>query len=98
MLKQAVEQGRVPPARLEDMVHRILRSMFAKGEVDHPPEIAPIDAEADAAVAARAAEQGAVLLKNRSGLLPLDRGLTRIAVIGAHADAGVLSGGGSSRV
>jgi beta-glucosidase len=80
------------------MVHRILRSMFAKGVVDHPPVVSPLDVEADAAVATRAAEQGMVLLKNRSGLLPLDRGLKRIAVIGAHADAGVLSGGGSSRV
>jgi beta-glucosidase len=39
-----------------------------------------------------------VLLKNREGLLPLAKAAKTIAVIGGHADAGVLSGGGSSQV
>ena len=38
-----------------------------------------------------------MLLKN-DGALPLTRALRRVAVIGAHADRGVLSGGGSSQV
>jgi beta-glucosidase len=38
-----------------------------------------------------------VLLKN-DGVLPLSPNLRKIAVIGAHADKGVLSGGGSSQV
>src|SRR5207247_5450822 len=36
-LKQAVESGEVPLARLNDMVHRILRTEFAGGVVDNPP-------------------------------------------------------------
>ena len=36
-LKRAVVSGRVPVRRLDDMVHRLLRSMFAAGVVDHPP-------------------------------------------------------------
>ena len=36
-LKTAVESGEVPPARLNDMVHRILRSEFADGVFDNPP-------------------------------------------------------------
>jgi beta-glucosidase len=39
-----------------------------------------------------------VLLKNEGGLLPLAKTVRTIAVIGGHADAGVLSGGGSSQV
>src|SRR5690606_18402726 len=46
----------------------------------------------------RAAEAGIVLLKNERGLLPLADTAQRIAVIGGHADKGVLSGGGSSQV
>lgn len=98
-LQKAVENGEVPVARLDDMVHRILRTMFAFGVIDHPPVIKPIDAEADAAVAQRVEEQGAVLLQNAGNELPLKASsLHSIAVIGSHADVGVLSGGGSAQV
>jgi len=39
-----------------------------------------------------------VLLKNDNKLLPLNKTAKKIAVIGSHADVGVLSGGGSSQV
>lgn len=98
-LKKAVESGEVPTSRLNDMVHRILRTMFAFGVIDNPPIIQPIDAAADAAVAQRVEEQGAVLLKNAANELPLKASrLQSTAVIGSHADVGVLSGGGSAQV
>jgi len=49
-------------------------------------------------VALRAARAGIVLLKNDRDVLPLGPKSVRIAVIGGHADSGVLSGGGSSQV
>lgn len=97
-LKEALASGAVPQARLNDMVHRILRTMFEKGVVDHPATPRAIDRAAHAEIARRAAEQGVVLLKNEGGLLPLAASARRIAVIGGHADVGVLSGGGSSQV
>lgn len=97
LLKEAVEQGEVPFERLTDMVHRVLRTAFAHGLFDNPPVVAPIDFEANAKVAQSVAEAGTVLLKN-DGVLPLGRDVRRIAVIGGHADVGVLSGGGSSQV
>jgi beta-glucosidase len=98
-LKKAVENGEVPMSRLDDMVHRILRTMYAFGVIDNPPVVRPINAEAGAAVAQRVAEQGAVLLKNAGDQLPLQASsLHSIAVIGSHADVGVLSGGGSAQV
>ncbi|MDP9089979.1 MAG: glycoside hydrolase family 3 C-terminal domain-containing protein [Pseudomonadota bacterium] len=98
-LKQAVVSGRVPGRRLDDMVHRLLRSMFAAGVVDHPPlprqVVDPFKGLADAQ---HIAEESIVLLKN-SGVLPLDADTARsIAVIGAHADIGIMSGGGSAQV
>jgi beta-glucosidase len=98
LLKKAIEAGTIPQARLSDMVHRILRSMFAVGLFDHPPVKAPIDYAANALVAQRVAEEGIVLLKNSASLLPLAKNIKHIAVIGGHADAGVLSGYGSSQV
>jgi len=98
-LKLAIEQGAVPQARLDDMVRRILHGLIASGAFDRPADTAePIDYAANAAVAERAAEQGTVLLKNDGGLLPLSAKLKSIAVIGGHADVGVLSGGGSTQV
>jgi len=97
-LRQAVQNGQVSQAHLDNMVHRILRAMFAAGLFDHPAAIQPINAVADAATAQEIEEQGAVLLKN-TGVLPLDRTkLASIAVIGSHADVAVLSGGGSAQV
>ena len=37
-LKKAVESGEVPMDRLNDMVHRILRTEFDSGIVDDPPQ------------------------------------------------------------
>jgi len=99
-LAQAISAGQVPAARLDDMAHRILRSMFAVGLFEHPiPEDeTEMDFDADARVSQSAAEQGIVLLKNEGDVLPLSATARSIAVIGAHADVGVLSGGGSSQV
>lgn len=98
-LRRAVEQGRVPAERLDEMVRRQLRSLFAVGAIDFParPGV-PIDYTAHRLIAQRAAENGLVLLKNHAGCLPLALNLPRLLVIGGHADQGVLSGGGSSSV
>jgi beta-glucosidase len=97
-LKAAVEAGQVPPARLSDMTRRILRSMFAAGLFDVPAAKTDIDYKANSEVALKVAQEGIVLLKNRQGLLPLAKTARKIVIIGGHADAGVLSGGGSSQV
>ncbi len=97
-LKAAVQSGEVPPARIREMTHRLLRSMFAAGLFEHPIQAGGLDTAADSLVAGHAAEQGVVLLKNDKGLLPLAAGARRILVVGGHADVGVISGGGSSQV
>ncbi len=98
-LRKALHDGRLPGAVLDTMAERILRSMFATGVVDHPVAAgARLDFDADRAVAETDEQQGIVLLKNTAAVLPFPRTLQRIAVIGGHADRGVLSGGGSSTV
>lgn len=96
-LKVAVAEGKVSQARLDDMVQRILRSAFAAGVIDNPPQKVPTDLKRHAEIVQRAAEQGIVLLKN-TGVLPLPAKAKSIAVIGGYANLGVLSGGGSSQV
>jgi beta-glucosidase len=97
-LRQAIAKGEVPRSRVEDMAHRILRSMYAVGLFGHPPVKQPLDAQADALVSQHAAEQAIVLLRNEHAQLPLQASVERVAIIGGHADVGVLSGGGSAQV
>ncbi len=99
-LKEAVMNGWVPQARLDDMARRVLHAMFEHGVVDHPVKAEPdkIDFNAHAAVSLKDAQEGMVLLKNSGAVLPLDKSVKRVAVIGGYADKGVLAGGGSSLV
>lgn len=94
-LKVAAASGQVPISRLNDMVHRILRTEFADGVIDNLPDERPVNPFTGADVAERVEERGIVLLKNSRSQLPLEASAIRsVAVIGAHADAGVLSGAG----
>jgi beta-glucosidase len=98
-LKNAVESGKVPATELDDHVHRILRAMFATGVIDDPPLKSVVDVVGGFEVAQRIAEQSTVLLKNDHAQLPLDASkIHSIAVIGPHADVGMISGGGSAQV
>ena len=97
--KAAVEAGRISQAELDDHVHRILRSMFADGVIDYPRQRGVVDPFAGLEVARKIEEGSIVLLKNERSALPLDASKLRsIAVIGPHADVGMISGAGSAQV
>ncbi len=96
-MAEAVAKGEVPEARLDDMARRILTSIFAHGLADKTSGAHPVDFAASDRTALAIEREGAVLLRNQ-GLLPLPADTRRLVVIGAHADRGVLSGGGSSQV
>jgi beta-glucosidase len=98
-LKAAITDGRVPMAVLDDKVRRIARVLIASGAADNPPTADnPIDFTAHEAISQADAEEGIVLLKNEGRILPLAGSAQRIAIIGGHADVGVLTGGGSAQV
>lgn len=97
-LEKALAAGEVPPAAVDTAARRILRTLFASGVMDDPPALGgAIDYAANAKVAQAQAEAGMVLLRN-TGALPIAAAAKRIAVIGGHADIGVLNGAGSSQV
>jgi beta-glucosidase len=95
----AVRDGKLSAARLDDAVARVLTVRMRLGDFD-PFERVPysriplsvINSAANRAVALKTAEESIVLLQNRSGLLPLDKGaLMRIAVIGPLANRIILN-------
>ncbi len=64
--------------------------MFRAGLFERPVAEGNADLAAHAPVTLAAAEAAVVLLKNESSVLPLASTASRIAVIGGHADRGVL--------
>jgi beta-glucosidase len=88
-LQQAVQSGQVSIQTINDMVHRILRTMFADGLFDYPStgsQSTDVATTAHAQFTAQASEQGTVLLKNDQNILPLATNTVRsIAVIGKGA-------------
>jgi len=97
--KDALDAGKIPQSELDDHVHRILRSMFADGVIDHPRQRSVIDPFVGFETARKIEESGIVLLKNEKAALPLNAArLKTIAVIGSHSDVGMISGGGSAQV
>ncbi len=97
-LKKAVESGEVTQEEVNDHVRRVLRTIFASGLFDHPVVRRVPDVEKGAEIAQQLAEKSIVLLKNDNQVLPIESGDHTIAVIGGHADAGVITGGGSAQV
>jgi beta-glucosidase len=98
-LKEAIDAGSVPLSEIDDHARRVLYAEFLSGVVDDPPRKSVVDAENGLEVAQRAEEKSIVLLKNSQAMLPIDPSDARsIAIIGGHADVGMLSGGGSAQV
>jgi beta-glucosidase len=98
-LKQAVESGNVPMAQIDDSARRVLYAEFLSGVADHPIEKSVVDVQTGLDTAQSVEEKSIVLLKNQDAILPLNRGsVHKIAVIGGHADVGMISGGGSAQV
>jgi len=82
--RRAVEQGRIPMARLDDAVRRILRVKFSMQVPTAVP--ATVEAMQAPALARRAVRESLVLLKHKPGLLPL-KATARVLVVGAAADS-----------
>jgi len=98
-LKEAVDAGKVPVSEIDDHARRVLYAEFLSGIVDDPPQKSVVDVEKGLEVAQRMEEKSIVLLKNSQGVLPIIPSKVRsIAVIGGHADVGMISGGGSAQV
>lgn len=81
---RAAEQGRIPMARIDDAVRRILRVKFSIGM--QPAVPATVEALQAPELARRAVRESLVLLKHKPGLLPL-KGTARVLVVGAAADS-----------
>ena len=88
-MKELVAAGRIPIARVDDAVRRILRQKARFGLWEHPFAdrrlTAAIGSAPHRAVARQAVRESLVLLKNDRHLLPLSKG-ARINVAGSKAD------------
>jgi beta-glucosidase len=89
-LRQLVQEGRVPMARIDDAVRRILRQKAALRLWERPFADRSLAREVGSAehraVARQAVAESLVLLKNERKTLPLSRSLSSIHVAGRRAD------------
>jgi beta-glucosidase len=89
-MKQNVKDGRIPLARIDDAVRRILTIKFRLGLFERPfgdpSQRARIGSAEHRAVARQAVRESQVLLVNRSNTLPIKSTVSRIAVLGKAAD------------
>ncbi|MGH9614393.1 MAG: glycoside hydrolase family 3 protein [Bryobacteraceae bacterium] len=92
-MKTDIADGRIPMARIDDAVTRILRVKFAMGLMDAGrPELADpklaksFGSPEHRAVARQAVRESLVLLKNDHHVLPLAKTAARIYVTGKSAD------------
>ncbi len=92
---QAVKNGTLPESCVDDSARRVLKLVFRAAET--LSEQASCNYEVHHALAKRAATEGAVLLKNECGILPL-KPAAKIAVIGAMAKNIRYQGAGSSHI
>jgi len=85
-----VREGRIPEARIDDAVTRILRVKLRSGLFDRPADASALTGRADALNAAELAREAVrksvVLLKNDNAALPLQAG-RKVLVVGASADS-----------
>jgi beta-glucosidase len=100
-LLAAVNDGRVSRSAILEKVIRILRLAARVGSLEGvAPAVTELPAALNAAAVAReVAVRGAVLVRNRDGLLPLDpAALSSVAVSGHNAEEARTQGGGSATV
>lgn len=86
-----VREGKVSMALIDRSVRRILRIKFQLGLFENPyvdPEraVKVVHTEENQEIALQTAREGIVLLKNDNNLLPLDKNIKSIAVIGPNAN------------
>jgi beta-glucosidase len=92
VLVQAVKNGKVTEAQLNESVRRILRDKIVLGLFENPyvkedPVVIQKVATEGVDLSRRLAAESVTLLKNENNLLPLSRDVKKVAVIGPHADA-----------
>lgn len=90
-LRQLVKEGRIPMDTINRRVADVLRVKFRVGLFDHPYiESAAetrkiVNSDASQQVALQASRESVVLLKNNNSVLPIAKGLDKVAVIGPNA-------------
>ena len=89
-LPTAVDEGRIDESIIDESCARVLAQkiqlgLFENPYVDADTALAVFDTPDQRALARRAAAEGVILLKN-DGVLPLSPSISKVAVIGPHAD------------
>ena len=90
LLKELVNEGKVPMSRIDDAVRRILRAKYRLGLFDEPNTggkgFEKFGCDEFAQASLKAAEESEVLLKNEGNILPLKPANRKILLTGPNAN------------
>ena len=90
LLKELVNEGKVPMSRIDDAVRRILRAKYRLGLFDEPNTggkgFEKFGCDEFAQASQKAAEESEVLLKNEGNILPLKPANRKILLTGPNAN------------
>ena len=90
LLKELVQERRVPATRVDDAVRRILAVKYEMGLFEHPfgdPKLlSAVGSAAHRKIARQCVRESLVLLKNDNHVLPLSTKIPSLAVVGQGAD------------
>ena len=90
LLKELVQEKKIPMSRIDDAVRRVLRLKLRLGLFDHPNTLLKdyplFGSKEHALIALHAAEESEVLLKNKDNILPLPQG-KKLLVTGPNANS-----------
>ncbi len=89
-LLDAVQQGKIPMELIDASLRRVLEQKFALGLFEHPyvdEGAIHFDTPDQRQLARQIAQKSIILLKNEGNLLPLNKQIESIAVIGPNADS-----------
>jgi len=91
-MRENIKEGKVSIETIDRSVRRILRIKYMLGLFENPyvdveRAVREYNTDKDRALARQTAREGIVLLKNEKNLLPLNKNIRSVAVIGPNADA-----------
>jgi len=95
-----VSSGVVPDSVINNAVRRVLRTKIFAGMLDYQPpgNADDVNCAAHQQLCLEAGRKSLVLLKNQNNILPLNKSIAKVALVGPSAAVAQIDGGGSAYV
>jgi beta-glucosidase len=98
LLGESIDHWQIDEEAIDKAARRVLRLVVLSGRMDGTVSNGSVNTPEHQALACKLAEEAITLLKNDGNILPIDKKVKKIAIIGPNAAEAVIEGGGSAHV